>query len=152
MGGNLNIKRLSLIKENQISHIKKFSAFLYMGRCKSLGSLKVSLSYASQLSGVSIQVFSHPELPWGSWQGLPAVWWLLDHRYSSPSWVPLGLTSSHWTAKIPDDCGMLVYWLIRQEIFHFSNLKTVWIWNLDSTQWAFLLLHACPCLRSLGAI
>ena len=35
-----NIKRLLLIKENQISQGKEFSAFLCMGRCKSLGSLK----------------------------------------------------------------------------------------------------------------
>ena len=36
-------KRLLLIKDNQISQVKKFSAFLCMGRCKSLGSLKSSL-------------------------------------------------------------------------------------------------------------
>ena len=43
-----------LIKENQVSQVKEFSAFLCMGRCKSLGLLKPSLSYASQLSGVSV--------------------------------------------------------------------------------------------------
>ena len=43
---SLNIKRL-LIKEKQISQIKEFSAFLYMGKCKSLGLLKLLLSYAS---------------------------------------------------------------------------------------------------------
>ena len=41
--GSLNIKRLLLINGNQISQVKEFSAFLYMGRCKSLGSLKSSL-------------------------------------------------------------------------------------------------------------
>ena len=56
-GGNLNIKRLLLIKENQISQVKEFSAFLCMGSCKSLGSLKPFLSYTSQLSGFSILVF-----------------------------------------------------------------------------------------------
>ena len=40
MAGSQNVKRLSLIKENQISQIKEFSAFLCMERCKSLGSLK----------------------------------------------------------------------------------------------------------------
>ena len=30
-------------------------------------------------------VFSHP-------RGVVAVWWLLDSRDSSPSWIPLGLT------------------------------------------------------------
>ena len=28
------------IKENQIFQVKEFSTFLYMGRCKGLGSLK----------------------------------------------------------------------------------------------------------------
>ena len=32
-----------------------------MGRCKSPGSLKCLVSYASQLSGASILHFSHPE-------------------------------------------------------------------------------------------
>ena len=34
------IKRLLLTKENQTSQVKEFSAFLCMGRCKSLDSLK----------------------------------------------------------------------------------------------------------------
>ena len=53
---SLAIKRLWLIKENQISQVKEFSAFLCMGRCKSLGSLKSFLWYASQLSGAYILV------------------------------------------------------------------------------------------------
>ena len=52
--GSLNIKRVLLVKENQISQIKELSAFLHMGRCKSLGSLKSFLLYASRLSGASI--------------------------------------------------------------------------------------------------
>ena len=51
--GSLNIKRLLLIKENQISRVKEFSTFLCMGRCKLLGSLKSFLPYASQLSRAS---------------------------------------------------------------------------------------------------
>ena len=35
-----NIKRLLLIKENQISQVNEISALLRMGRCKSLGLLK----------------------------------------------------------------------------------------------------------------
>ena len=49
---SLDIKILLLIKENQISQVKEFSV-LCMGRCKNLGSLKLFLSYASQLSGAS---------------------------------------------------------------------------------------------------
>ena len=55
--GNLNIKRLLLTKENQISKIKEFSTFLCMGRFKSLVSLKSFLWYAPQLFGASILCF-----------------------------------------------------------------------------------------------
>ena len=41
--GSREVKRLLLIKENQISQVKEFSAFLCMGKCKSLGSLKLCL-------------------------------------------------------------------------------------------------------------
>ena len=44
--GSQNIKGLLLRKENQMSQVKEFSAFLCMGRCKSLGSLKSLLWYA----------------------------------------------------------------------------------------------------------
>ena len=55
----------------QTSQVKEFSAFLCMGRCKSLGSLKSFLSYASQLSGASIFWFS--VLTLGSSHSLTAV-------------------------------------------------------------------------------
>ena len=51
-------------KENQISQIKEFSAFLCMRRWL----LKSVLSYASQLSGPSAWWFSQPELPWVCWR------------------------------------------------------------------------------------
>ena len=47
---NLNIKRLLLIKENQIPPIKRFSTLLCMERCKDLGLLKSFVSYAPHLS------------------------------------------------------------------------------------------------------
>ena len=84
-----------------------------MGRYKSLGSLNLFLSYAPQLSGASSLCLSHPELPWGSPQGVAAVLWLLDGRYS-PSWVAWGLTNSHWRAIITDDCDILIYWCGRK--------------------------------------
>ena len=43
-------KKLLSLKENHISQVKEFRAFLYMGKCKKLGLLKSFLSYASQLS------------------------------------------------------------------------------------------------------
>ena len=55
--GSLNIKRLLLNKEKQVSQIKKFSTFLCMERCKSLDSMKSFLSHASQLSAASIPCF-----------------------------------------------------------------------------------------------
>ena len=42
--GSLNVKRVLLIKESQITQVQQFSAFLCVGRCKSLGSLKASIS------------------------------------------------------------------------------------------------------------
>ena len=38
--GSLNVKRLLQIKENQMSQAQELCAFLCIGRCKSLGSLK----------------------------------------------------------------------------------------------------------------
>ena len=37
---SMNINRLLLMKENQISQVKEFSTFVCRGRCKSLGCLK----------------------------------------------------------------------------------------------------------------
>ena len=64
--GSFNIKRLLLIKENQISQVKGFSAFLCMGICKSLWSLKYSFQMHLSYLGQNAVFF--------------------------PSWVPLGLT------------------------------------------------------------
>ena len=55
--GSLNIKTLLFTKENQISQGKDLSAFLYIGRWKSLGSLKSFLWCVSQLSGAQILYF-----------------------------------------------------------------------------------------------
>ena len=59
MAGCLNIKRLLLMKENQISQAMEFSTFLCMERYKSLGLVKSFLTYASQLSWASILCFFH---------------------------------------------------------------------------------------------
>ena len=95
------------IKENQISQVREFSAFLYMGRCKSLGSLNSFLSYASRLSEANCLCFhllSSSGLPVASGCSLiPAI----SHRCSFPSWVL-------WRAGITDDCDVLVYWHNRK--------------------------------------
>ena len=83
-GGGLN-KSLLLIKENQVSQIKKFSTRLCMGRCKRLGSLNLFLSCVSQLSGAKsccmiIHVFKSPfHLGSGGCGG----------------WLPLALSCTH---------------------------------------------------------
>ena len=56
--GSLNVKSLLLIKETR--YLKELSAFLCMGRYKSLGSLKSCLWYIAQLCGASLLCFSYP--------------------------------------------------------------------------------------------
>ena len=80
----------------------KKNGFLCMERCKSLGSLKSFLLYASQLSGASILCFTHPELPWAY---VGRCQWLPDHKYSSG--VSLGLRNSHWRTAIADHCDTM---------------------------------------------
>ena len=114
--GSRNIKRLLLIKENQISPIEEFSTFLCMGRCKSLGSLKSFLWYAPQLSRASILCFLIPSLLrvhcWGGCRS-----WLLDGGHSLfPSWVPLWLAIGAAVMWWLDGCNILCL-LIWQIIF-----------------------------------
>ena len=99
--GSLNIKWLLLIKENQIFQDKEFSTFLCMGRSKSLGSLKSFLSYAPQHLGLVSKVYmSWASFPQGSLWEVAIVWWLLDSRYSSPSWGSSELTGLHWGLQL----------------------------------------------------
>ena len=116
--GSQNIKNWLLIEENKISQVKKFSTLLCTGRCKSLGSLKSFLWYASQLPGASILCFhilSSSGLTVGSGCSLMADRWqilffLIYFRFSG----------SHRWAVITDDWHpcLLIWW----EIFLFSNL------------------------------
>ena len=102
--------------------------------------------------------FSNPcldqdiELPWGSLKGVGAVWYLLDYRYFSPSWVSLGLTSSHWRAAVADDRDILVYWYGRKYfisnfyagkscVFPFKTLN-----NINAAAAAAKSLESCPTL------
>ena len=54
-----DIQRSLLIRENQTSQVEEFSAFLCVGRCKSLGSMKSFFWYTPQLSRASILFFSN---------------------------------------------------------------------------------------------
>ena len=96
------------MKQNQLPQVKEFSTFLYMGRCKSLGSLKSLLFiYISAIWGQYPAVFhilSSSGLSVGSGSSLMAAG---SHRHSSTSWVS-------WRAGIADGCDILVYWYDRK--------------------------------------
>ena len=123
--GSRNIKRLLLIKENQISQVKEFSAFLSLARCKSLGSLKSFLRYAPQLSGATILCFFILSLRrvrgWGWLPWLRAWQWA---AHLSSSWVPLGL-------RVQGSCSgkmsatSFVYWYGRQHFFTDTKIFVV---------------------------
>ena len=116
--GSLIIKGLLIIKENQISQVKEFSTFLCTGRCKTLGSLKSFLSYASQPSGASI-LFFPSMFTTGSGCSQKVLSAIPDCRYCSPSYLP-------WKAGITDDCDILVYWHGRKysisQVFWYTFL------------------------------
>ena len=85
-----NIKRLLLIKEKQVSQVKKFSTFLWI--CRSLGSLKSFFWHVPQLSGASILCYlSLSFLRVHCWM-MFAVSNALMMDFVFPSCVPLGLT------------------------------------------------------------
>ena len=101
------------IKENQISQVKEFSAFLCLGRCKNLGPLKSFISYASQLLGPVPCAFSHPEFfraPCREW--LQPDGWQITGILLLPECLE---GWNHWWLWHP----CLLIW---QEIFHFSRL------------------------------
>ena len=115
--GSLNIKRLLLIKENQISQVKEFSAFLCLGRCKILDSLESFLCYASEQSGARILCFLILRLLRGWLIGEWLQQLLLDDVH------PVSLPSSLREAVMwcLDGCGTLC-WLLRQAVFSVPNI------------------------------
>ena len=83
-----------------------------VGCCsKSLGSLKSFLSFASQLFWASILFLQVLSSPRGSPQGVAALWWLVEGRYSSLSWAPFGLRNTHRRAGIALTI-VTSYWLV----------------------------------------
>ena len=131
-----NVKRLLLNKENQIFQVKEFSAFLCMGRCKSLGSLKSFLWYAPQLSGASIQcillilsLLGVHMWEWGGW----SVWWL-DGGHSAPSWVSGGCSGWWWQLPLfTDMAGSILspprYPVMLPTMWPSDALKKVRVWR-----------------------
>ena len=142
--GNLVIKRLLLIKGNQISQVKECSAFLCMGKCKSPDSLKSFLSYASQLSGpVSFVFQSGASFPQGS------LWAVAVSRMAARSQVfVLCSFGAHRVRLEGCNCWWHPCLLTWQKIFHFCflllvrNLTNVWRhvifvpWHWEAHPWS----------------
>ena len=105
-----------------------------MGRCRSLGSLKLLLSYASQLPGASfLCVFFHSlsssVLTIGSGcSPMPARSQVLFSFL-----VSLGLSNSHLEGCNHNDCDIFVYWYGRNTPFLMSLLRTLHSWFKVST-------------------
>ena len=124
MAVNLNIKRLLLIKESQISQVKEFSNFLCMRRCRSLGSLKSLLSHAPQQSGAStlcvhiLNFLGVHRREWLQSDGCQVAGILLLR------WVPPGLTNLHWRAAVPDRHDILVH--------RSATAKSCWVTSVLS--------------------
>ena len=116
--GSLNIKLLSLIKENQISQVKEFSAFLYMGRCRESGLTEIFPFVCISPTWGSILCFFTSRAPLREWE----FYWLLVIMYVSPSRVPIGLRDSHrgldslmtMTSLLTEKAGILHF----SELFH----------------------------------
>ena len=106
--------RLLLVKENQMSQVKQFSAFLCMGRCKSLGPLN-SFFYIHLTNLGSISLLSHPEFPQDSQQRAASnILFLPAFPQSTPAHVE-GLQTLMTVASF-------VYCYGRK-MFHFSGFR-----------------------------
>ena len=111
--GTLNIRRLALIKKNQVSQVEEFSTFLCMGRCRSLGSLNSLLSCSSQLPGAGILRFefhilchrSHTcggGLPMARWEALSFLGTLQAQKFTFEGPEPLMAVTPLFTGTAGD--------------------------------------------------
>ena len=94
------MKVLLVIKENQISQVVEFCIFF-----NAVEDARAGLTEIIPFRCISALLGKYPGFfpswaSWGSPQGVAAVWWLGDSRYSSPSWVPFGLRITQWRAGI----------------------------------------------------
>lgn len=114
-----NIKKLLLIKENKIAHVKEFmeTPLLSLGICKNLGSPESLLWYVLQLSGVNILCFLAESSQAASLRGGYSGWWL-DGGH--PASILSFLVDHHWGS-----CNVMDGWLqhpllpnVASSIFH----------------------------------
>ena len=127
--GSLSIKRLLLIKKNQISQVKEFRTFLCMGRFKSLGSLKLILLYVSQLTWGQCPVF------FTSWASLGLTIgsaWSLKAARSQVLFSFLSAPRAHQATL--EACKHWLLWhpcLLMQEIFLFLAAISNYDWTYE---------------------
>ena len=139
--------------------VKECSAFLCMGRCKSLGLLKSSLWYASQLFVTSIPCFRILRFLRVQPLGVAAVWRLLDGKcsffaeFSQAQELSTGCGCSHywqWYLLFTDTAGntpFLTIYLSPPSLFHnpswqedfISSLRPYASWN--SHRWTFIFVY-----------
>ena len=104
-------------------------------------------------------MFSHSEFLHGSLWGVAAVSWLLDSRYSFPSWVPSRLTSSfiktlHFTSysscdfiEYPYERNLITIWKRSRAPYSFNRkLFLQWIKSL------LLDIYSCMAYSAPGSV
>lgn len=116
------------LKKNSCLKLMKFSTFLYMGRCKSWGSLKPLLWYAPQLPGSRILLLSILS-PFRVPRGAAAV---AEGLAAGSAFLSI---LSSLRAHHQGDCIVMAWWLqhplfagMAGNIFHWQN--DVSFWNL----------------------
>ena len=95
--GGQSIKRLLLIKEDQIFQVKEHSTSLFMGRCESGLPEIIPLICISAFSRASLLCILNLSLLYRGWGGCSV--WLLDGRH------PISIPSS--LAREAHDCNIL---------------------------------------------
>ena len=116
--------RLLFIKENKTCQVNECSASLCKERCKSLGSLKPSLWYESQLSGASILCFPILSLLRVHHCGSDCSGWYLNGGH------PIFVLSSLRTQR-PGSYNMMAWWLqypfFTDMVGNIFSLRRAWL-------------------------
>ena len=120
--GSWDLKSLLVIKENQTSQVREFSAFLSIGSFKSPGWLMLFLGSAPQLSRANVLYFVILSFfrvySWGD----GCSDWLLLAGIQFPAWVSSGLTVGVDLMQWLDGCNVLCL-LIQQAMLFIHGVK-----------------------------
>ena len=120
--GSWDLKSLLVIKENQTSQVREFSAFLSIGSFKSPGWLMLFLGSAPQLSRANVLYFLILSFfrvySWGD----GCSDWLLLAGIQFPAWVSSGLTVGVDLMQWLDGCNVLCL-LIQQAMLFIHGVK-----------------------------